>query len=236
VYVAISGVGAMPAEAMDVVGAFAITAQCGEARAGRLRGGLETPAPLLYTRRGFPAPLTLRELEALSRAVPDSSPAPLGMQISAAELLNEPGAGVLRKVAGGLRRFCGLHDRSDFLLLSARDSLTTQAGMPASEGWTTLQTPAGQKQVTAAEYSELVGAVQPDAALCLTDEVFADSNDKKIKKSVEVSQHTTARVLMVVKIAASARLQRERLEYQDAVQFSADTDTSPFSSNLAGVS
>ena len=42
-------------------------------------------------------------------------------------------------------------------------------------------------QVTAAEYGELVGAVQPDIAVCLADEVFADSNDKKMKKSVDVS-------------------------------------------------
>ena len=63
---------------------------------GLLRG-LETPAVLLHTRRGFPAPLTLRELEALSAAVPDHSPAPLALQVSAAELLDEPGAAVLRQ-------------------------------------------------------------------------------------------------------------------------------------------
>ena len=166
--------------------AFQLCKRCGDARTGRMRAGLETPAVLLYTRRGFPAPLTLRELDALSIAVQDS-PAPLGMQVSAAELLDEPGAGILRKVPGGLKQFCGLHNRSDFLLLSARDSLTIQAGMPSSEGWTTLQTPAGQKKVTTAEYCDLVGAVQPDAALCLTDEVFADSNDKKLRKSVERS-------------------------------------------------
>ena len=172
---------------------FAVSAQSGDARTGRLQGGLETPAVLLYTRRGFPAPLTLRELEALSNAVHSGgAPAALAMQVSAAELLDEPGAGVLRNVPGGLRQFCGLNARSDFILLSARDSLTTQAGMPASEGWATLQTPAGQKKVTAAEYSDLVGAARPDAALCLSDEVFADSNDKKLKKSVEVSPRATA--------------------------------------------
>ena len=163
---------------------FSARVQSGSARVGLLRG-LETPAVLLHTRRGFPAPLTLRELEALSAAVPDHSPAPLALQVSAAELLDEPGAAVLRQVPGGLKQFCGLHGRNDFVLLSARDSLTSQAGMPASEGWATLQTPAGQKKVTAAEYSELIGGVHPDVAMCLTDEVYSDGVDKKIKKSVE---------------------------------------------------
>ena len=177
---------AMPSETAD---AFQISARCGDARTGQLRGGLETPAILLYTRRGFPAPMTLRELEALSNSCDTSgpSPTPLGLQVSAAELLDEPGAAILRKVPGGLKKFCGIHDRNDFVLFSARDALTIQAGMPASDGWATLQTPAGQKKITPSEYSELVGAVQPDVALCLTDEVFSDSNDKKMRKSVEVS-------------------------------------------------
>ena len=166
--------------------AFTIVAQCGEARTGRLRGGLETPAVLLYTRRGFPAPLTLRELEALSLAASADCPAPLAMQVSVAEILDEPGAGILRKVHGGLKEFCGLGGRNDFMLLSGHDMLTSQAGMPASDSWTTLHTPAGQKKVTASEFCELVGAAQPDAALCLIDEVYTDSVDKKIKKSVEV--------------------------------------------------
>lgn len=177
---------------------FAVTASCGEARTGQLRGKLETPAVLLYTRRGFPAPLTLRELEALSKAVHSGgAPAALAMQVSAAELLDEPGANVLRQVPRGLREFCGLHARDDFVLLSARDLLTTQAGMPASEGWATLQTPAGQKKVTAAEYCDLVGAAQPDAAVCLSDEVFSDSNDKKLKKSVEVSPPRTKPIKII---------------------------------------
>ena len=138
---------AMPAEAGEP--AFRVSARSGAARAGELRGGLETPAVLLYTRRGFPAPLTLRELKSLSEAVPGSGsePAPLGVQVSAAELLDEPGAAILRKVPGGLKEFCGLHGRNDLVLLSAHDSLTIQAGMPASDGWATLQTPAGQKKV-----------------------------------------------------------------------------------------
>ena len=199
---------AMPSEAGEP--AFSVHARCGAARTGTLRGGLETPAVLLYTRRGFPAPLTLRELRSLSGSVPNSGPEPaaLGVQVSAAELIDEPGAAVLRKVPGGLKEFCGLHGRNDLVLLSARDSLTIQAGMPASDGWATLQTPAGQKKVTAAEYGELVGAVQPDVVVCLADEVFADSNDKKMKKSVD---RTALWMDECIKARADARIPAKTL-------------------------
>jgi len=200
---------AMPSEAGEP--AFSVHARCGTARTGKLCG-LETPAVLLYTRRGFPAPLTPRELRSLSGAVPCSGPAAepaaLGVQVSAAELLDEPGAAVLRKVPGGVKEFCGLHGRNDLVLLSARDSLTIQAGMPASDGWATLQTPAGQKKLTAAEYGELVGAVQPDVAVCLADEVFADSNDKKMKKSVD---RTALWMDECIKARADARIPAKTL-------------------------
>ena len=40
----------------------------GDARTGKLFGGIETPAPLMYTRRGFPPPFTLKDLDNLGPA------------------------------------------------------------------------------------------------------------------------------------------------------------------------
>jgi hypothetical protein len=47
---------------------FEVTNTSGDARTGKLFGGIETPAPLMYTRRGFPPPFTLKDLDNLGPA------------------------------------------------------------------------------------------------------------------------------------------------------------------------
>lgn len=160
---------------------FDITATCSHARAGTLSGKMLTPAPLLYTRRGFPAALTLRELEALSNP---STALCLGLQISVADFIEDAGS-VLAKVPGGLREFCGFKGRDDFLVLSGRDALTPQTSMPASDGWVTLVTGSGQKKVTVEQYIAFVATTKVDAIAWLTDEVVGDGAERRHKKSID---------------------------------------------------
>ena len=47
---------------------FEVVSTNGGARVGKLLGKIDTPAPLMYTRRGFPPPFTLKDLENLGPA------------------------------------------------------------------------------------------------------------------------------------------------------------------------
>jgi hypothetical protein len=184
---------------------FEVVRQSGEARRGCLKGKLETPAPLLYTRRGFPPPLTLRELDALAqtslprkegKASSGGAGMTLALQINAADFFEQDNRGaVMAKCEGGVRHFCGLGERDHLVLLTHRDALNLQTGMPASDGWVTMQTPGGQLKVTADEYVAFVGSAKPDVAVCLSDEVSADSSDKRVKKSIERSAEWTRKCL-----------------------------------------
>ncbi|KAJ1482077.1 tRNA-guanine(15) transglycosylase-like protein, partial [Baffinella frigidus] len=187
--------------------AFEVVSKSGEARRGCLKGKIETPAPLLYTRRGFPPPLTLRELDALAQtSLPGKegdtgissggAGRALALQINAADFFEQDNRGaVMAKCEGGVRRFCGLGERDHLVLLTHRDALNLQTGMPASDGWVTMQTPGGQLKVTADEYVKFVGSAAPDVAVCLSDEVSADSSDKRVKKSIDRSAEWTSKCL-----------------------------------------
>lgn len=178
---------------------FRVTCQSGESRRGCLKGKLETPAALLYTRRGFPPALTLRELDALAKAT--SAPGEdngelLALQIDAADFFEQNNNDTaLAKCEGGIRSFCGLQGRDHFTLVTHRDALNLQSGMPASDGWVTMQSPGGQLKVTVDDYVRFLGAAAPDAAVCLADEVAGDANPNRVRKSAERAAEWTSKCL-----------------------------------------
>uniref|UniRef100_A0A7S4L0K6 Queuine tRNA-ribosyltransferase accessory subunit 2 n=1 Tax=Guillardia theta TaxID=55529 RepID=A0A7S4L0K6_GUITH len=161
---------------------FDLLATDGHARLGRIKASLNTPAVLLYTRRGFPPPLTPREVKSLYQS--GASPSTFAFFMSAADFYDDPGSGVLSSFRG-VREFCGLQDQKEMIVVGNKDAVNQQFGMPSSDTWVTLQTSAGQKKVANEDYIKLLSAMQPDIAVSLVDEVQMENSDKRIKKSVD---------------------------------------------------
>jgi len=167
-----SGVGTM--------GSFEVKETCGRARTGTFLSRFDTPNLLMYARRGFPSPLTLRDLDNLG----DSNTGLV--QVAAPDFLDTP-ASVIASCEDGLKEFCGLKGRKEAMILTLRDAFSTQCGMPASDGWVTVSCFGGQKKMELDKYFAMVQAMRPEVAECLPDEVASDAALKRVRKSVDRS-------------------------------------------------
>eukprot|EP00960_Hanusia_phi_P015903 468914-Hanusia_phi.AAC.2 len=167
---------------------FDLLATDGHARLGRVKGRLNTPALLLYTRRGFPPPLTPREVNTLFQS--GATPSSFAFFMSAADFFDDPGSAVLANF-NGVREFCGLHHQTEMIVVGNKDAVNQQFGMPSSDTWVTLQTSAGQKKVASSEYVKLLSTMKADVVVSLVDEIQTsrrlqmENSDKRIKKSVD---------------------------------------------------
>ncbi|GLI59310.1 hypothetical protein VaNZ11_001164 [Volvox africanus] len=159
---------------------FSVKARDDKARCGILstrNGVVETPAVLLYTRRG--GPLNLTSPDMLAAVTPPVQ----GVQLSAMQFLENPDASILREYGRGAHGFLCLEGFP--VLASNRDPTMYEYAMrPSTDKEVHVSIHSGGHMVSPERYMETMAALKPDLFVSLCDEVPADATSKRVATSI----------------------------------------------------
>lgn len=185
---------------------FAVKAKDGRARSGLLTtktGVINTPAVLLYTRRGGPLSLTPDMLRTLD-------PPLSAVQLNVMQFMENPDAALLREYGQGAHGFLGL--RGLPLLAANRDPTFYEYGArPSTDREVYVSIHSGGHMVTPARYMDTVAALQPDMYVTLADEVTSDARPKRIATS---TRRTTAWLEACLELHSKHQQQQQQQQGQ----------------------
>eukprot|EP00741_Cyanophora_paradoxa_P019260 tig00000215_g18595.t1 len=139
------------------------------------QGELETPALLVYTRRGSPIALTAQTLASI--------PGARCLEMNVFDLCDSPGANVMRLFGKRIHDFLNFRDRLVFL--NTRDSLAFRSCPPVSASQVSSESFGGRTSLSPQGFMDIVDTFKPDFFACLSDEVPATVGQKRVRKSVD---------------------------------------------------
>ncbi|GLC56679.1 hypothetical protein PLESTB_001133900 [Pleodorina starrii] len=186
---------------------FSVRARDGKARCGILttkNGSIETPAVLLYTRRG--GPLSLTSPDMLAAVTPPVQ----GVQLDAMQFLENPDASIIREHGGGAHGFLCLEGFP--IVASNRDPTMYEYGTrPSTDKEVHVSIHSGGHMVSPERYMETIAALKPDLFVSLCDEVTADTKPKRVATA---TKRTTAWLDACLQLHAAYQ-QRQQQQQQE---------------------